>query len=108
MSCAKVSHRPASPTCIISPRHPKRPWTLSVQSWRKPLRLSAVSIKLVPDGIRQGLERGIHDVRGHTHRRPAIALAVRAFDPDAGLGFRAAGEDTHFIIRQLEVGEIGR
>ena len=58
--------------------------------------------QLVDDRIHQRLERRIDDIGRHADRGPTLALLVLALDQHPRHRFRAAVEDTHAIIDQLQ------
>ncbi len=63
----------------------------------------AVLHQLVVDGVEKGLEAGVDDVGRNAHRQPAgTRRRIVRLDQNAGHGLRAAREDTHLVVDELD------
>src|SRR6478609_8762589 len=62
--------------------------------------------QLVDHRIHQRLERGVDDIGRDADRGPALAVLVLALDQHPRHRFRAAIEDTHAVIDQLQAFDV--
>src|SRR5580700_9912882 len=59
--------------------------------------------QLIGDGVGQGLEGGVDEIPRDADRGPALAAPVAELDEHARHGVRAALEDAHLIVEELEI-----